>query len=163
MITKCTVWNSGAFYLQPRGILIITVQAPTELKPLYTYDHSTSSDLPLGLISLGVDHKINHKYPNLLNKPKLNTVHSRVYISKSVIFGMLKPVQIENAKISETLWTEIDNLNKNTKKNLQELCHCSQNNNDLPTILPLSSFQHEPSNCKRQSVILEDAQVTQEA
>ena len=40
----------NVFYLQPRGVSIITVQAPTELKPQYIYGFSTSDDLPLGLI-----------------------------------------------------------------------------------------------------------------
>ena len=48
-------------------------------------------------------------------------------------------------------------------ENLKEVCQCSRNNNELPTIPPQSSFQLEPGNCNRQSVILEDAQVPKKA
>ena len=35
--TDPTVYSAVEFYLQPRNISIITVQAPTELKPQYIY------------------------------------------------------------------------------------------------------------------------------
>ena len=37
-MTKAIVQNAGALYIQPRDILIITTQAPTELKPQYMYN-----------------------------------------------------------------------------------------------------------------------------
>ena len=58
------VQNAGAFYLQPRGILKIIVQAPTELKPQYIYKLSASDDLPSDLVTLAFDCKINNKYPS---------------------------------------------------------------------------------------------------
>ena len=61
-----------------------------------------ANDLPLVLIPLAVDQKSNHKYSKLFNIPILNTVHSKVYIPKSTIFGTLQPVEIENAAIGET-------------------------------------------------------------
>ena len=70
--------------------------------------------------------------------------------------------RVENTEISETLWTTIENLSKNTIKNLKEIHQCSQNNNELPTMPLQSSFQSELSIQSRQSVILEDAQVPQE-
>ena len=76
---------------------------------------------------------------------------------------MLKPVEIENAEISETSWTKMEKLNKTTINELDELCSHSQNSNELSTIPPWSSFQSGSSNCNRQSVILKDAHVLQEA
>ena len=134
-ITKPIVWNAGALYLQLRGILIITLQAPTEIKPQYIYDLSTSIDLTSDFIPLAVDHKINQNYTKLLSIPILNMAHSRVYIPKSTIFGTLKPAAIENAEISETSWTKIESLNRSTMENIEEIHQHSQNNNELPTLL----------------------------
>ena len=72
-ITKPILQTAGAFYLQPRSISIIIVQAPINLEPQCICEFSTSNDLPLGLIPLAVNHKINHKYPKLLNTYILNT------------------------------------------------------------------------------------------
>ena len=54
----------------------------------------------------------------LLNVPILNMALSRVYIPKATVGGMLKPVEIETVEISETSWTKIENLNKNTMDTL---------------------------------------------
>ena len=143
--------------------MIIKVKAPAELKPQHIFKISPSNNLPLGLIPLAVDHTINQKYSKLLNISILTMAHCRVYIPRSAVFGMLKPVEIENAEICETFWTKIKKLNENTLNNFDELCCHSQNSNELQNILSHSSFQHEPNNYNRQSVILEDAQVPQEA
>ena len=65
-ITKPMDLNAGTFCLHPRGISIITVQAPTELHLRTYYKLRPSNDLPSELIPLAVDHKINHKYTKLL-------------------------------------------------------------------------------------------------
>ena len=104
-ITKPIVQNAVPFYLQPRGILIITVQASIELKPHYIYKLTTSHDLPSELIPLAVYHKINHKYPNLLNIPILNMAHSKVYIPKLTIFWTLKPVKMTMWKFLNCLYS----------------------------------------------------------
>ena len=80
-------------YLQPGNISIITVQTLTELNHQHTYKLSASNDFLLGIIPLAVDHKIDHKCPNAYN---------RVYIQRSTIFGMLKPVELENEENSKT-------------------------------------------------------------
>ena len=51
------------------------VQAPTELDTQHIYTLNTSDDNTLDLIPLAADHKINHKYPKLLNIPILNTAY----------------------------------------------------------------------------------------
>ena len=79
-MTKPIIWNALAFYLQPKAIMINTVQAQTELRPQYLYKLNASDYLPSELIPLAVDHKINHKFPKLLNIVILSTAHSRVYI-----------------------------------------------------------------------------------
>ena len=109
-----------------------------------------SHDLPSDLIPLAVDHKINQNYPKLLNISIINAIHSKIYIPKLTIFRTLKPVEIENAEINETSRTKTEHLSEITMENLEEIHQCSQNNNELPTILPQSSFQPEPSNHNRQ-------------
>ena len=118
----------------------ITVQVLTELEPQYTYELSASKDLPSDLSPYAVDHKINHKYPKLLNIPILNTAHSRVHIPKSTIFGTLKPVEIENGEISETSWTKSESLNKNTIENLEEIHQSSRNNTEFQLYNSIQAF-----------------------
>ena len=62
---------------------------------------------------------------------------------------MLKPNEIENAEVSEISWTKIKKLNEITVINQEELHHHSQTNNELPSILPQSSFQPESGNHSR--------------
>ena len=76
--SKQIIHNAGAFYLPPRSILVVNIQTPTELDTQHIYTLDTSDDLPLGLIPLAVDHKINHIYPKLLSIPILNTAYDRV-------------------------------------------------------------------------------------
>ena len=111
-VTNLMVWNAGAFYLQPSSMSIITIWAPTKLKPQYIYKQSTSDDLLLGLIPLAVHHRINHKYPKLLSIPILNMAYNKIYIPRSTVFNMLKPIEIENSEISRVLWMKIEKLNE---------------------------------------------------
>ena len=104
----------------------------------------------------------NHKYPKLLSIPVLNRAYSRGYVPRSTEFGMLKPIEMEDAKVNEISWTKVKKLNKTTMNISEELHHFSQTNTELLTIPPWSSFQLEPNNHIRQSVILKDAQVPQE-
>ena len=73
-VTKPIIWNAGAFYLQSRSVSVITIQAPRELDPQHIYELTFSDDLPYGLISLSVDHKVKYEYPKLLSIPVLNNV-----------------------------------------------------------------------------------------
>ena len=90
----------------------------------------------LDSISLSVDQKINHNYPKLLNMPILNTAYNRVYIPRLIIFGTLKPVEIEISEIRKTLWIKMEKLNENTMNNLEDLGYHSKNNNELSTLSP---------------------------
>ena len=44
-VTKPIVQTAEEFYLQPRSVSVITVQAPTELKPQHKYELTTSDTL----------------------------------------------------------------------------------------------------------------------
>ena len=136
--TKPLVWNTGIFYLQPRSVSIITVQAPTVLKPHHIYKFSASNDLPLGLIPLAVNHKINHNYLKLLSISTLSTVYSRVYVPGSAVLGTLKPIEKKmqrlviyhgqkSRNLMKTLWTGQKNcITAHTLTMNTQLYHCSQ-------------------------------------
>ena len=68
----------------------------SDTQHIYTFD--TSDDLPLGLILLAVDHKIDHKYPKSLSIPMLNTAYNRVHIPRATLISTLNPVEIENTE-----------------------------------------------------------------
>ena len=116
-----------------------TVPAPTELKTQHIYEFSTSDAFPLDPIPLAVDHRINHKYPNLINLPILSMAHRRLDIPRSTVFVTLKPIEIENADISDISLIKIEKSNENTVNNLEELHHHSQTANEIPTIPSQSS------------------------
>ena len=63
--------NWGALQFPPRSTSVIAVQTPTELNTKHIYQLNASEDLPSGIIPLAVDHRIDHKYPKLLNIPLL--------------------------------------------------------------------------------------------
>ena len=67
--------NAETLKLPPRSISITSVQAPTELNTKHIYKLNPADD-PSGIISLAVDHKIDHKYPKLLKILFLNTEHN---------------------------------------------------------------------------------------
>ena len=162
-VTHPMIWNAWAFYLKWSLSIIIT-QTPTELKPQYIYELNTSDNLPDELIPLAVDYKVSHMYPRLLNIPVLSASYNMDYITRSTIFDILKPLDIENAEVHEISWTNLKKILKgDTVNSLQELHHGSQTNNELPTIPPQSSFSHRPDNHSKQSVLQKDAQVPQEA
>ena len=102
-------------YLKPRNISVIMVKAPTELDTQHIYTLITSDDLPLGLILLADDHKIDHKYSKSLCIPILNTAYHKVHISRTTGIGALHPVEVESNEVSNILWTTIEQLPDSTK------------------------------------------------
>ena len=80
---------------------VITVQIPTGLNTQHIYALYASDDLPLDLIPLAVDDKINHKYPKSLSIPVFNTTYDRVDIPRETVIGRLNPIEIENTVSQE--------------------------------------------------------------
>ena len=54
-----TIQNTEALQLPSRGISIIAVQTPTELNTKHIYQLNAANDLPSGIISLAVNHRID--------------------------------------------------------------------------------------------------------
>ena len=107
------------------------VQTPTELDTQCIYALDTSDDLPLALLPLVVDHKINHKYPKLLCKPILITSYDRAHVPRATGFSVLNVIEIESTKVSNISWTKTRTSQHDMRSNPTE----------LPTIPPETSFQ----------------------
>ena len=116
--SKPIIHNAGAFHLQPRSISVIMIQTPTALDTQHIYQLDTSDNLPLGLIPLAVDHKINHKYPKSLSIPILNTAYDTVWISRATVISTLNPVEIKSSKVSSMSWTTTEKLQDSTRNSL---------------------------------------------
>ena len=69
------------------------------------------------------------------------------------MFSTLNPIEIESTKVSYISWTKKEKSQADIRNSPTE----------LPTIPPPSSFQPEHDILKRQSVILQETQVPQEA
>ena len=80
--TEPIIQNVRTLQLPPRSILVIAVQSLTELNTKHIYQLKASDDLPSGLISLAVNHRIHDKYQKLLNIPQLNTDYDTVHIPR---------------------------------------------------------------------------------
>ena len=137
--SKPIICKTGTYYLQPGSISVIMVQTPIELDTQHIYDLNASNDLPLGVIFLVVDDKIDHKYPKSLRIPILKTPYDRVYISRATVTSILNPSETKSTKVSNISWTKIE-------KSQDSITNSST---ELPTIPPESSFQPEHNESKR--------------
>ena len=146
--TEPIIHNAGTFYLQPRNISVVSVQAPTELNTQHIYALDYSEDLPLSLIPLVVDHKIHHKYPKLPSIPILNTAYDRVHVPRATVFGALDPIEIESTEISSI------SLTKMTSEIVQQTSQAYHQ---------IQASNLTCNNSNKQSILLQDAQVSQEA
>ena len=135
--SKPIIHNAGAFCLQPRGISVIVVQTTPELDTQHISILDTSSNLPLGIIPLVIEHNIDHKYPKSLGIPILNTAYDRVCTPRATVTSTLCPVKIECNGVSNISWTTTEN-----GKPAQEIA------TEFLIIPPESSFQleHHKSN-----------------
>ena len=98
---------------------------------------------------MAVDHKIDHTYPKLLKIPLHNTEYDTIHITRKSVIGRLQPIEIEDIKVSNILWTKDDTDTTNSPA-------------ELPSVLPESGFHLESYNTK-QSIVIQDAQIPQKA
>ena len=112
------------------------VETPTELDTQQIYTHDTSDDLPLGLIPLAVDHKINNKYPKSLHIPILNNAYTRVCILRATMPGIFNAFEIKSTQISNISWTKTENSQDDMKNS----------STDLTTILQAFNWSRMPVN-----------------
>ena len=79
------VLNARALTLPPRSIYIISGLAPTELNTKHLYQLDAADDLPSGIISLAMYHKIDHRQQKLLKISLLNIEQDTVHILRKTI------------------------------------------------------------------------------
>ena len=123
--------NAGALPSQLRSILVITIQASTELSTQHIYQLNTSVDLLSGLIPLAVDHRIHHKYLQLLSTSIPSKTYDAAHVPKSTIIGTLYPIEIKDTEVSDISWTKTE-ISKTTNSTAE-----------FPTMLSELSFQPE--------------------
>ena len=91
--------NAVVLQLPSRSIFILKVQTSTELNTQHTYLLNASDDLPSGLITQAVDHKIHHNYPKLLNIPLLNTEYDTIHVPRKTVIGTLHLMEMEDIEV----------------------------------------------------------------
>ena len=102
------------------------VKTTTELDTQHIYTLDVSDDLPLGLIPLVVDHKIDHKYPKSASILILSTKYYRIYIPSAAVTGMLNLVEIESNEVRYISWTKTEkpqDIIRNSSTELQTYHH----------------------------------------
>ena len=85
---------------------MIAVQAQTGLNTKHIYQLNAIRNLLSGIIPLAATHRIDHKYPKLLNIPLLNTEYDAVHIPRKSMIGKLQPLEIGNIEINNVLGTK---------------------------------------------------------
>ena len=107
------VKTNGRITLPPVSIPVIEVKTPklTNTTDLYKMN-AVTAQLPEGMILLGVLHRVNHKTPQYLNIPVLNTNNVSCSISKNMSIVSMHPV-VTCEEAQEVSW---NNLQCNTSK-----------------------------------------------
>ena len=135
--------------LPPGSVSVISVKGPTEVNTRYLYQLDAADNLPPGIISLAVDHKIDHRYPKLLQKPLINMEHNTVDIPIKAVICKLKPIDVTDAEVNNISWTT-DGTTTSIKPA------------ELPCMSPESGFWPE-HNISKLIIVLEDAHILQKA
>ena len=79
--------TKGKITLPPMSVSIISIKTPLLCNTNHVYKLNFSTfQLPEGVISLDVLHRVDHKTPQNLNIPVLNTNNSFYSISRSFIY-----------------------------------------------------------------------------
>ena len=143
--TKVIIYNSGSAILPPRSVSVISEKVKTKLNTRYLYQLNATDNLPCGILPLVVDHKIDHKYPNLIRIPLLNTEHNTIQIPRKTVIGQLQPIDVTDSEVNNMSWTTD---------------HTTPTNKPAELPCTLTKLEH---NINKHSVVLEDAHMLQEA
>ena len=105
---QCTIPN--------RSITWIMVKSPLLINNNSIHKVQFDRKLPPGIIPLDVTHNLNHKYPNKLLIPLLNTSNKEVKIPKNTILGSINTINNVDA-IQEISWKKIQEAKEEAVKN----------------------------------------------
>ena len=151
-ITLPIVHCASTVCIAPRSAaIILKVKVSVVLDKKKLHHLVSSDDLPERLILLDVSHRVSHKHPKNLIIPVLNSKMEKVSMTKSSILGQVKPLNINNCKINETLWSKLNSYTK------------TFNNSMLSSTPHESEFQPNPSERHQQPILQDDINVPQEA
>ena len=120
--------TKGKLTLSPMSISIVAIKTSTlqNTNNLYKLNFNTFQ-LPEGIIMLDIVYRVDHKTPQSLNIPSLNTNNSSCSISKGSPVATLMPV-VKCEEVQEVSWSRIQ-------------CNTAKL---LPTIPQNTSLQLEP-------------------
>ena len=94
--SKQLVITKGQCMLQGRSITWILVKTPRNIQINSLFEITLDRQLPKGLIPLDVLHNIQHKQPQEMLVPLLNTVNSVVKLPKNTVLGSI--TKVDNAE-----------------------------------------------------------------
>ena len=81
--------TKGKFILKPHSISVIAVKTPEVPDTNILYEVDSKFELPEGIISLIILHRVDHKMPRELNIHVLNTSSNSMPINKNTLIGTL--------------------------------------------------------------------------
>ena len=100
-MSKQLVITKGQCTLQGRSITWISVKKPRNIQINSLFEITLDRQLPKGLIPLDVLHNIQHKQPQEMLAPLLNTVNSVVKLPKNTVLGSI--TKVDNAEYIQNI------------------------------------------------------------
>ena len=120
--SKQLVITKGQCMLQGRSITWILVKTPRNIQVNSLFSITLDRQLPKGLIPLDVLHNIQHKQPQEMLVPILNTINSVVKLPKNTVLGSI--TKMDNAEYvhniahcSSTMTRHVTDLSLHWKQN----------------------------------------------
>ena len=81
---------------------------------------------------LDISHRVNHKHPENLLIPVLNTTMEKVSMKKYTILGKLKPLNIDGCEVNKISWSKLDSYVKTFDDSMLPSIQLSQCCNPTP-------------------------------
>ena len=148
---KQLLLTKDQYTLQGRSITWILVKTPRNIQVNSLFEITLDRQLPKGLIPLDVLHNIQHKQPQEVLVPLLNTMNSVVKLPKNTILGSI--TKVDNAEYVQhisLLQADHDKAHIKSKPSLEA--------KPLPPVfLDSSSFQAHTQDSNKSPIQLQDA------
>ena len=151
--SKQSVITKGHCTLQSRSITWILVKTPRNIQVNSLFQISLDRQIPKGLIALDVLYNIQHKQPQEMLVPLLNTMNSVVKLWKNTVLGSI--TKVDNAEYVQnicSLQTDNDKVHDKSQPPLEAKPL-------LPVFVDSSSFQTHACDSNKSPIQLQDANV----
>ena len=147
-LPKQLVKSKGQYTLQGRSITWISIKTPRNIQVNSVFEINLDRQLPKGLITLDVLHKIEHKQPQEMLIPLLNVMNSVVKLPKNTILGSI--TKVHNAENVQHMYSlEHPHVKANVKTHPSDPM--------LPAFPDHSSFTTHAHNSNKSPIQLQDA------